>query len=290
MLAVGVDRDRRRPRRRRPAEVRRLPRRRLARRDHRQPAAAGRLLRHRPPRLRAAARGARPRPPGHRLRPHAGRGVSGRPPSGVDPLRGDDHVRTLVIVGASLAGAKAAEAARDSRLRRARRARRRRARAAVRTTAAVQGGAPRRGRSETTRVHATTSTPTNDIELLTGRTVDGLDVRAGQIHLDGRGTCRLRRASWRRAPRRGASTSPAPTSTASTTSAPLGDARRLGDAVRSADRVAVVGAGWIGSEVAASARQMGAEVVLVDPVRCRSNGSWATRSAGSFRHCTPTTA
>ena len=29
--------------------------------------------------------------------------------------------------------------------------------------------------------------------------------------------------------------------------------------------VAVVGAGWIGSEVAASARQMGAEVVLVDP-------------------------
>jgi 3-phenylpropionate/trans-cinnamate dioxygenase ferredoxin reductase subunit len=29
--------------------------------------------------------------------------------------------------------------------------------------------------------------------------------------------------------------------------------------------VAVIGAGWIGSEVAASARQMGAEVVLVDP-------------------------
>jgi 3-phenylpropionate/trans-cinnamate dioxygenase ferredoxin reductase subunit len=29
--------------------------------------------------------------------------------------------------------------------------------------------------------------------------------------------------------------------------------------------VAVIGAGWIGSEVAASARQMGAEVVLIDP-------------------------
>jgi 3-phenylpropionate/trans-cinnamate dioxygenase ferredoxin reductase subunit len=43
------------------------------------------------------------------------------------------------------------------------------------------------------------------------------------------------------------------------------DAVRLRDAIRGATRVAVVGAGWIGSEVAASARQMGAEVVLVDP-------------------------
>src|SRR5690606_5525356 len=32
------------------------------------------------------------------------------------------------------------------------------------------------------------------------------------------------------------------------------------------ERVAVIGAGWIGSEVAASARQMGAEVVLIDPL------------------------
>jgi 3-phenylpropionate/trans-cinnamate dioxygenase ferredoxin reductase subunit len=42
------------------------------------------------------------------------------------------------------------------------------------------------------------------------------------------------------------------------------DAARLREAIRSASRVAVIGAGWIGSEVAASARQMGAEVVLVD--------------------------
>src|SRR5690606_25821582 len=46
----------------------------------------------------------------------------------------------------------------------------------------------------------------------------------------------------------------------------LPDARRLGDAIRGARRVAVIGAGWIGSEVAASARQMGADVVLVDPL------------------------
>jgi 3-phenylpropionate/trans-cinnamate dioxygenase ferredoxin reductase component len=43
------------------------------------------------------------------------------------------------------------------------------------------------------------------------------------------------------------------------------DAVRLRDAIRTAGRVAVIGAGWIGSEVAASARQMGADVVLIDP-------------------------
>jgi 3-phenylpropionate/trans-cinnamate dioxygenase ferredoxin reductase subunit len=43
------------------------------------------------------------------------------------------------------------------------------------------------------------------------------------------------------------------------------DSLRLRDAIQRASRVAVIGAGWIGSEVAASARQMGADVVLVDP-------------------------
>jgi 3-phenylpropionate/trans-cinnamate dioxygenase ferredoxin reductase subunit len=45
----------------------------------------------------------------------------------------------------------------------------------------------------------------------------------------------------------------------------IDDAEALGAAIRACGRVAVIGAGWIGSEVAASARQMGAEVVLVDP-------------------------
>jgi 3-phenylpropionate/trans-cinnamate dioxygenase ferredoxin reductase subunit len=45
----------------------------------------------------------------------------------------------------------------------------------------------------------------------------------------------------------------------------LDDSLRLRDAIRRAARVAVIGAGWIGSEVAASARQMGADVVLIDP-------------------------
>jgi 3-phenylpropionate/trans-cinnamate dioxygenase ferredoxin reductase component len=45
----------------------------------------------------------------------------------------------------------------------------------------------------------------------------------------------------------------------------IDDAEGLGAAIRAGGRVAVIGAGWIGSEVAASARQMGAEVVLIDP-------------------------
>jgi 3-phenylpropionate/trans-cinnamate dioxygenase ferredoxin reductase subunit len=44
------------------------------------------------------------------------------------------------------------------------------------------------------------------------------------------------------------------------------DATALSTAIRGAGRVAVIGAGWIGTEVAASARQMGASVILIDPL------------------------
>jgi 3-phenylpropionate/trans-cinnamate dioxygenase ferredoxin reductase subunit len=44
------------------------------------------------------------------------------------------------------------------------------------------------------------------------------------------------------------------------------DARALHDALVPGAMVVVVGAGWIGSEVAASARQLGAEVTIVDPL------------------------
>jgi 3-phenylpropionate/trans-cinnamate dioxygenase ferredoxin reductase subunit len=46
----------------------------------------------------------------------------------------------------------------------------------------------------------------------------------------------------------------------------LPDCRDLRTALQGATRLAVVGAGWIGSEVAASARQMGVEVALIDPL------------------------
>ena len=45
----------------------------------------------------------------------------------------------------------------------------------------------------------------------------------------------------------------------------LADTDRLAGAIESATSVAVIGAGWIGSEVAASARQLGHEVAMVAP-------------------------
>ena len=173
--------------------------------------------------------------------------------------------RTLVIIGASVAGAKAAEAARatgfDGRV-------------------VLVGDEPEqpyerpplskavlRGEAvpETTRVHDHDFYATNDIELLTGRTVEAVDVVAGRIRLDGREHLPFSAAvlATGAEPRR--LDVPGADLDGVHYLRELGDARRLGDAVRSADRVAVVGAGWIGSEVAASARQMGAEVVLIDP-------------------------
>jgi 3-phenylpropionate/trans-cinnamate dioxygenase ferredoxin reductase subunit len=45
----------------------------------------------------------------------------------------------------------------------------------------------------------------------------------------------------------------------------IGDSDRLRQELKVAMRLAVIGGGWIGSEVAASARQLGVDVVLIDP-------------------------
>lgn len=47
----------------------------------------------------------------------------------------------------------------------------------------------------------------------------------------------------------------------------LDDARRLRERVREGSRLLVVGGGWIGMEVAATARERGAEVTLVEPAQ-----------------------
>lgn len=46
----------------------------------------------------------------------------------------------------------------------------------------------------------------------------------------------------------------------------LDDSRRLNGLLQAAERVVIVGAGWIGCEVAAAARTLGTAVTLVDPV------------------------
>jgi 3-phenylpropionate/trans-cinnamate dioxygenase ferredoxin reductase subunit len=173
--------------------------------------------------------------------------------------------RTLLIVGASLAGAKAAEGARatgyDGRI-------------------VLVGAEPERPYerpplskdvlrgekdSETARVHDEGYYDEHGVDLLTGRTVEALDLGAGQARLDGGETLGFTTAVLatgaepRRLPLPGADLYGVHYLRTRT------DSLRLGDAIRAGGRVAVVGAGWIGSEVAASARQLGAEVVLIDP-------------------------
>ena len=106
---------------------------------------------------------------------------------------------------------------------------------------------------------------TNDVELFSGHNVDALDLAGHEVRLDDGEPLPFTSAVLATGAAPGASTSPGRSSTECTTSALLDDSRRLGEAIRAAGRVAVIGAGWIGSEVAASARQVGADVVLIDP-------------------------
>jgi 3-phenylpropionate/trans-cinnamate dioxygenase ferredoxin reductase subunit len=173
--------------------------------------------------------------------------------------------QTLVIVGASLAGAKASEGARaagfDGRVILVGDEQEPPYERPPLSKAVLRGEAA----PETTRVHGDTFYDDHAIELRSGRTVAALDLDRHQVRLDGGEIVSFTTAvlATGAAPRRldipGADLGGIYYLRA------LGDARRLGDAIRGAGRVAVIGAGWIGSEVAASARQMGAEVVLIDP-------------------------
>src|SRR3954454_15728139 len=172
-----------------------------------------------------------------------------------------DH--TLAVVGASLAGAKAAEAARDAGFDG-------RILLIGEEQAAPYERPPLskdilRGDKDpdTARVHPDRYYADHAIDLVADRAV-ALDTVARRVELAGGDTVAF------------------DTAVLATGSAPrhlavpgadldgvhylrtLDDAVRLRDAIRTASRVAVIGGGWIGSEVAASARQMGAEVVLVD--------------------------
>jgi 3-phenylpropionate/trans-cinnamate dioxygenase ferredoxin reductase subunit len=169
-----------------------------------------------------------------------------------------------VIVGASLAGAKAAEGARAS---------------GFEGRVVLVGDEPQlpyerpplskgvlRGEApETTHVHDAGFYGAHDIELWMGRTVEGLDPEARHVRLDGDERLGFTSAvvATGASPRR--LDIPGSDLAGVHYLRSVGDSLQLGDAIRAAHRVAVIGAGWIGSEVAASARQMGAEVVLIDP-------------------------
>jgi 3-phenylpropionate/trans-cinnamate dioxygenase ferredoxin reductase component len=63
----------------------------------------------------------------------------------------------------------------------------------------------------------------------------------------------------------------------------VGDSDALRERLTSGRRVAVVGAGWIGSEVAATARQRGAEVTLIDPLALPNERIFGTEIGEFYR-------
>jgi 3-phenylpropionate/trans-cinnamate dioxygenase ferredoxin reductase subunit len=166
--------------------------------------------------------------------------------------------RTFVIVGAGLAGAKAAETLReegfDGRLVLIGEEEELPYERPPLSKEYLRGEAPR----EKAQVHDAGYFDSHDIELLTATRAQAIDPGEGSLTLDGGHDLQFDAlllatgAEPRRLPFDGVRYLRT-----------LADSEALRERIRPGMRVAIVGAGWIGSEVAASARQMGAEVTLM---------------------------
>lgn len=173
--------------------------------------------------------------------------------------------QTFVIVGASLAGAKAAEELRkrgfEGRVELIGTEAERPYERPPLTKDYLRGESDR----ESAFVHETDFYAQHEISLLTGTTVAAIDPNMGSVSLqDGRvlGYDRLLLATGAE-PRR--ITVPGAELDGIHYLRTLADCEALQDRLGASSHVAVVGAGWIGSEFAASARQGGHEVTLIDP-------------------------
>jgi len=173
--------------------------------------------------------------------------------------------QTFVIVGASLAGAKAAETLRaegfDGRVVLIGEETERPYERPLLSKEYLLGKKP----AAKLYVHDESYYADNNIELMTGTRVESLDPGAHTVTLDeGRimPYSRLLLAT-------GAAPRHLPLPGADLPGVrylrEMGDSDTLRAAITEASRVIVIGAGWIGSEVAACARQLGAEVAIVAP-------------------------
>jgi 3-phenylpropionate/trans-cinnamate dioxygenase ferredoxin reductase component len=174
--------------------------------------------------------------------------------------------RTFIIVGASLAGAKAAEELRergfDGRVVLLGSEPERPYERPPLTKHYLRGESPR----EKAYVHEDGFYADHDVELETGATVARIDPGASRVTLDDGRELSFDRlllatgAEPRRIPVAGADLDGVYYLRT------LADCDILRQRLDAGGRVAVVGAGWIGSEFAASARQRGLEVTVVDPL------------------------
>ena len=173
--------------------------------------------------------------------------------------------QTFVIVGASLAGAKAAETFRtegfEGRVVLIGEETERPYERPYLSKEYLRGDKP----AAKLYVHDEGFYADNDIELLTGTRVESLDPGAREVTLSGGRTMAYSRLllATGAAPRRLAL--PGADLPGVRYLREMADSDALRAAITAASRVVVIGAGWIGSEVAASARQLGAEVAIVGP-------------------------
>ena len=172
--------------------------------------------------------------------------------------------RTFVIVGAALAGAKAAETLReegfDGRLVLVGEEDERPYERPPLSKDYLRGESER----EKARVHDAGFYEEHDIELRTGTEATALDTSASTVTLAGGerlgydALLLATGAAPRRLPIDGADLDGVHYLRT------IGDSDALRERIGSGAKVVIIGAGWIGSEVGASARQLGAEVTLVE--------------------------
>ena len=173
--------------------------------------------------------------------------------------------QSFVIVGASLAGAKAAETLRsegfEGRLVLIGEETERPYERPMLSKEYLRGDKP----AAKLYVHDEAFYADNDIELLTGTHVASLDPGAHEVTLQDGSRMPYSRMllSTGAIPRR--LSLPGADLPGVRYLRTMGDSDALRAAITAASRVVVIGSGWIGSEVAASARQLGAEVAIVGP-------------------------
>jgi 3-phenylpropionate/trans-cinnamate dioxygenase ferredoxin reductase subunit len=173
--------------------------------------------------------------------------------------------QSFVIVGASLAGAKAAETLRsegfEGRLVLIGEETERPYERPMLSKEYLRGDKP----AAKLYVHDEAFYADNDIELLTGTSVASLDPGAHQVTLQDGSRMPYSRLllSTGATPRR--LSLPGADLPGVRYLRTMADSDALRAAIAAASRVVVIGSGWIGSEVAASARQLGAEVAIVGP-------------------------
>jgi 3-phenylpropionate/trans-cinnamate dioxygenase ferredoxin reductase subunit len=191
--------------------------------------------------------------------------------------------RTFIIAGASLAGAKAAEELRargfDGRVLLIGAEPERPYERPPLTKDYLRGESPR----EKTHVHVESFYAEQQIELLTTTTVTAVDPAASTVRLsDGRevGFDRLLLSTGAEPRRISIAGSELDGVHYLRT---LSDCDALRGRLDAGGHVVVVGAGWIGSEFAASARQRGLDVTVIDPVELPNERIFGPEIAGFYR-------